>query len=770
MKPYTYLLIVIVISATLFGACSTSKQVVSQSHNNASDTFAVNQPLPYYVPRLNQTIQPYRYNPKPVIVSTKDLYEQAYKDLRDMLEGKTEVSFERAVFISETPYHNGRFTYTAFQNSITGQLDFIQRMIAANDKSDTMDFNAYVNQYGRFELKDLRYLPKQKKELYRKALSNWAIFKFITDTAVLFSQKDSIIEIKQHIPYSYATADPFGMKDWRNSQVINLLMAEGNKGNCFALTALYKILSDRMNADAKICTAPQHIYIQHRNPKGQYFNVELATAGHPGDGIIQTLTHTPSDAIRSGIALRDYTAKQSIGLCLVNLAKSYEHQFNTKDNGFMLRCAELALRYDSLNLNAILLKAQVLDARVTNYATAHKIKTIEQLKGDKTIAPTVLQLEKHLARLGSLGYRQMPVDMQELIMNPLQYDPKKWDHKSRNPKPFTSIKVLDPKDEEIWSLTKGMFQEVFEPRAKETYGHFTVNHQTKQLVAMDTTTVKGFVIDPVAFAYDFGARMYDARVGHFVSIDPLANKYPSISPYAFVANNPIIYVDRDGKKINIYYTDANGKNVAYEYGSKQTVPDNEFVRKSIQALDYIKQAGVGQAPENAVNRIAASTSKTLNLVENSAGAYRTIFEADVTDKNGNTIPDQANANPADAQINSGTIPFNPYAALSDNSGTRTISPATGLAHEIGHAVGAFFNTKSFLQRSVIYDPQFEFLEERFATETFEHPVAKFGGEWMRRDHSSGKEIMTTSPTSNTPVVTSESQLGKGEAVEFKRKP
>ncbi len=47
--------------------------------------------------------------------------------------------------------------------------------------------------------------------------------------------------------------------------------------------------------------------------------------------------------------------------------------------------------------------------------------------------------------------------------------------------------------------------------------------------------------------YDFGARMYDARLGKWLSLDPLQAKYPGLSPYNFCANNPIIFVDDDGK-------------------------------------------------------------------------------------------------------------------------------------------------------------------------------------------------------------------------------
>jgi RHS repeat-associated protein len=50
-------------------------------------------------------------------------------------------------------------------------------------------------------------------------------------------------------------------------------------------------------------------------------------------------------------------------------------------------------------------------------------------------------------------------------------------------------------------------------------------------------------------SYDFGARMYDARVGRWLSVDPLEDKYPMMSVYSFVANTPIIAIDPDGKRI-----------------------------------------------------------------------------------------------------------------------------------------------------------------------------------------------------------------------------
>ena len=46
--------------------------------------------------------------------------------------------------------------------------------------------------------------------------------------------------------------------------------------------------------------------------------------------------------------------------------------------------------------------------------------------------------------------------------------------------------------------------------------------------------------------YDYGARLYDPLVGQFTSIDPLCEKYYSVSPYAYCAGNPVNRIDVDG--------------------------------------------------------------------------------------------------------------------------------------------------------------------------------------------------------------------------------
>ena len=47
--------------------------------------------------------------------------------------------------------------------------------------------------------------------------------------------------------------------------------------------------------------------------------------------------------------------------------------------------------------------------------------------------------------------------------------------------------------------------------------------------------------------YDYGARHYDAALGRFLTVDPLAEKMMLWSPYGYCLNNPMKYVDKDGE-------------------------------------------------------------------------------------------------------------------------------------------------------------------------------------------------------------------------------
>ncbi|MBR3577206.1 MAG: RHS repeat-associated core domain-containing protein [Bacteroidales bacterium] len=71
----------------------------------------------------------------------------------------------------------------------------------------------------------------------------------------------------------------------------------------------------------------------------------------------------------------------------------------------------------------------------------------------------------------------------------------------------------------------------------------------------------------------FGARHYNSALSIWLSVDPMADKYPSTSPYTYCANNPVRLVDKDGRKIDPW--NEEGEKALQEYF-------DQFKRRTIE--------------------------------------------------------------------------------------------------------------------------------------------------------------------------------------------
>lgn len=60
--------------------------------------------------------------------------------------------------------------------------------------------------------------------------------------------------------------------------------------------------------------------------------------------------------------------------------------------------------------------------------------------------------------------------------------------------------------------------------------------------------------------------MHDPRIGRFFATDPLAEKFPSHSPYSFCFNNPLYFVDPDGRAPTDWYLNLLTGNVSWKDG------------------------------------------------------------------------------------------------------------------------------------------------------------------------------------------------------------
>lgn len=96
---------------------------------------------------------------------------------------------------------------------------------------------------------------------------------------------------------------------------------------------------------------------------------------------------------------------------------------------------------------------------------------------------------------------------------------------------------------------------------------------------------------------DYGLRIYDPRVGRFLSVDPLTSSYPWYSPYQFAGNSPVKYIDLDGAEPTSNPADAQ-KEIDKNKGKleqsthwKSIVPDDflKNLEENIKNPDRIAQ-------------------------------------------------------------------------------------------------------------------------------------------------------------------------------------
>jgi RHS repeat-associated protein len=98
--------------------------------------------------------------------------------------------------------------------------------------------------------------------------------------------------------------------------------------------------------------------------------------------------------------------------------------------------------------------------------------------------------------------------------------------------------------------------------------------------------------EETSYSY-FGARYLASDFSFWLSVDPMADKYPNISPYAYCAWNPIVLVDPDGRSFT-NFVDENGNLISHvEDGSNAVfkLTGSNHTNQSFQFAGFSDQKG-----------------------------------------------------------------------------------------------------------------------------------------------------------------------------------
>lgn len=133
-------------------------------------------------------------------------------------------------------------------------------------------------------------------------------------------------------------------------------------------------------------------------------------------------------------------------------------------------------------------------------------------------------------------------------------------------------------------------------------------------------------------SYDFGARMYDSRLGRFLSIDDENTSTPFYSPYLYAANCPIRFIDVNG--------DFAGDPIDYKLSGKKALiivladgpnfkgkVDKMYMEKNGRNRDYIVVKDFADASELLSEKSKDHKYETLTLRFHAGTSYKATGES-----------------------------------------------------------------------------------------------------------------------------------------------
>ncbi len=194
--------------------------------------------------------------------------------------------------------------------------------------------------------------------------------------------------------------------------------------------------------------------------------------------------------------------------------------------------------------------------------------------------------------------------------------------------------------------------------------------------------------------YDYGARMYDARLGRPITVDPMYASFPELSTYQFASNTPIWAIDLDGKEARVLNNYDNSGNVTsieivvdiqVRNGSTK-ITQEEAMNRAGDIKNAIEQTFSGEVIRNGA-KVPVST--TVNLTKaNEQSPFVVDFEDEARKDDDQTLgyTDKIGRTQKNLFTIKATDVVNPENQNESYPITGDLAGTVG-SHELGHGLG-----------------------------------------------------------------------------------
>ena len=105
------------------------------------------------------------------------------------------------------------------------------------------------------------------------------------------------------------------------------------------------------------------------------------------------------------------------------------------------------------------------------------------------------------------------------------------------------------------------------------------------------------------------ARHYHPNLSIWLSVDPMSDKYPSLSPYTYCGNNPVRLVDPDGRDYTDFLNSETGDCIHVDDGKDQVVIINNYNYNAIARMGKTAYSDMSSDQQSLYNEILNTGEK-----------------------------------------------------------------------------------------------------------------------------------------------------------------